>query len=308
MQYRSWLHVPANSEKKLAKAASTGADIAVIDLTGDLEGLAVDEGRRQSALWLSAHRQQITENRRLGRWVRINPLDSRKWRDDLIAIMSGAPDGIVLPRATGPEAVRQLAAELYELEQVNRLANGSVRIIPVVGETPTSALTIPSYLDASLPRMAGIMWSPPAIGSSTGLRRGDKSANGWSDASRYVRAQALLTAHALNLMAIDTCQPDCSEIKELKLAMRDARGEGFTGMVALHPDQVEAINQGFSPSTEELDHARALVAAFDGTGDGVEVDRRLIAQPQLTQARRLLGLDDRESSERQQRATILRPA
>ena len=160
MHTRSWLLVPGDSDKKLAKAASTGADAVVIDLADFVSLERKNTARALAREWLSIHRQQITGKGRMGRWVRINPLESRMWRDDLVAIMAGAPDGIVLPRASGPESARQVAAELYELEQAHHLPNGSVRVLPVAGETPAAALVIAAWLECAMPLLAGPTWAP----------------------------------------------------------------------------------------------------------------------------------------------------
>ncbi len=116
MAVRSWLFVPGDSEKKLSKAAATGADVIILDLEDSVAHSNKAQARELTVAWLGAHRAQVTGGKRQGRWVRINALDSRMWRDDLLAVLPGAPDGIMLPKAMGPESVIQLAAELYELE------------------------------------------------------------------------------------------------------------------------------------------------------------------------------------------------
>ena len=114
MAVRSWLFVPGDSEKKLGKIATTGADVVIVDLEDSVSFENKVRARDMAREWLQAHRQQVTE-RKMGRWVRINALDSRMWREDLLAVLPGAPDGIMLPKSAGPESVQQLGAELYEL-------------------------------------------------------------------------------------------------------------------------------------------------------------------------------------------------
>ena len=115
MAVRSWLFVPGDSEKKLAKAASTGADVLILDLEDSVAGNNKAAARAMTASWLAAHREQVTDGKRPGRWVRINALDSRQWREDLQAVLPGGPDGIMLPKSAGPESIQQLSAEIYEL-------------------------------------------------------------------------------------------------------------------------------------------------------------------------------------------------
>ena len=306
MHTRSWLLVPGDSEKKLAKAASTGADAVVVDLADFVPVERKAAARALAREWLSIHRQQITGKGRMGRWVRINPLESRMWRDDLVAMMAGAPDGIILPRACGPDSVRQLAAELYELEQVHHLPNGSVRILPVAGETPAAALGMTAWLEGSMPRLAGLTWAPQGLGASIGALRSVDARGGWTGAFAMVRAQALMAAHAAGLAAVETFHADWNDLKGLKAAVRDGRADGFTGMLAIHPAQVPVINAAFSPSEEELSEARALVEV--GSGDSAVFGRRGDEAPRLRHGRRVLGLEDGQPFDAPQRAAILRPA
>ncbi len=111
MPQRSWLFVPGDSEKKLGKALATGADVLILDLEDSVAAENKAAAREMVGSWLSAHRDHGTGSQRTGRWVRINTLDSRLWRDDLLAVLPGAPDGIMLPKSAGPESVQQLSAE-----------------------------------------------------------------------------------------------------------------------------------------------------------------------------------------------------
>ncbi len=291
MRYRSWLYVPGDSERKLGRALDCGADVVVVDLDASVAAGAKQAARAIAAEWLEAHRHQVLEQSPISCWVRINSLDSRLWRDDLLAVLPGAPEGIILPRAVSTEAVRQLAAELYELEQANRLVAGSTKILPIVGETARSALSIPSYVDAGMPRLAGLAWGVEGLGAALGTTRHNDQKGSWSDPFRFVRAQTLLTAHACGVMALEAMHGDIDDIKGLKAAARAARSDGFTGMLASHPAQVTEINAAFTPSESELDQARQIVAAFDEDKEEVvtPIDRRRIDMPQLKIAKQILG-------------------
>jgi citrate lyase subunit beta/citryl-CoA lyase len=294
MTPRSWLFVPGDSEKKLGKAAGLGADAVIIDLEDAVAPQAKPAARGLTAEWLRAQRRDVAGGAgRPALWVRINPLDSPFWRDDLHTIMAGAPDGIVLPKATGPDQLQQLAPELYELEQRHGIANGSTRIAPLVSETAAAALTIPAYVEASQPRLAGLMWGAEDLSAAIGASRKHDDAGGWSDTFRMVRATVLLTAHARGIQAIDTLHADFRDEEGLVRVARAARADGFSGMLAIHPGQVPIINAAFTPSAEELAGARAIVAAFAADpGVGVvALDGQMLDQPHLKLARRLLGED-----------------
>jgi len=294
MPVRSWLFVPGDSEKKLGKAIATGADVLILDLEDSVAHENKAAARAMAGQWLAAHRQQLTDGRRRGRWVRINALDSRQWREDLAAVLPGAPDGIMLPKSAGPESVQQLSAEIYELEGRSGLAPNAVKIMPLVSETPAAALTIASYAGASMPRLAGLTWGAEDLSAAIGATRKRDAEGRWTDAFRLARTQTLLAAHASGVMAIDTLHADFADAKGLKRAAEEARADGFAGMLAIHPAQVEVINQAFTPSEAELAEARAIVDAFKSNpGAGtLQIDRRMIDMPHYKLALRVLGLEE----------------
>lgn len=294
MAVRSWLFIPGDSEKKLAKAAGTGADALIIDLEDSVTPANKPAARQMTCAWLQTNRQPAADGPRQGHWVRINALDTAMWRDDLAAVMPGAPDGIMLPKSAGPESVQQLAAELYELEQRNGIANGSTRILPLVSETAGAALTIPAYATASLPRLAGLTWGAEDLSAAIGATRKRDAAGAWTDTFRFARTQTLLAAHARGVFAIDTLHADFSDLDGLRQAAQDARADGFAGMLAIHPAQVPVINAAFSPSEAELAEARAIVEAFAANPDAgaLQIEGRMIDRPHLKLAQRVLGIAD----------------
>ncbi len=298
MRYRSWLLVPGDNEKKLGKAMAMGADVVVVDLDASVPFETKPLARNLASEWLVAHRRQVLEQAPMARWVRINSFDSRLWRDDLVAVMRGAPEGIILPRAAGPDMLRELAAELYELEQVNQLAPGSTKILPLAGDTARSALGIGRYVDAAIPRLAGLTWSPTGLATAIDATRHHEARGGWTEAFRFVRGQVLLVAHACGAMPIEALHDDIEDLKGLKLAAKAARADGFTGMFASHPAQVAEINAAFTPSESEIDEARRIVAAVDGELDAemTPIDRRRIDQPRIKLAKQILGNGEARSA------------
>lgn len=292
MPPRSWLFVPGDSDKKLGKAMATGAHAVIVDLEDSVAVAAKPQARAMARDWLAIHRQHVTENRPVARWVRINAIDTGLWRDDLEVVMAGAPDGVMLPKCEGPEQFRMVAAEIYELEQRNRVPNGATRILPLVSETATSALTIPSYVDVPMPRLAGLTWGAEDLSAVLGATR-KRDANGaWTDAFRFIRAQCLLTAHAKGVWAIDTLHDDFRDVAGTRRAAEAARGDGFTGMLAIHPDQVPIINTAFAATEAELAEAQAIVALFAASPHAgtLQYNGRMVDQPHLRMAKQLLGI------------------
>jgi len=309
MKNRSWLIVPGNSHERLGEALTTGADVVVIDLEDTVPHEQKPLARRMAADWLATHRSTPLEQRQLNRWVRINSLDSGLARDDLLAVMETAPDGIILPKSAGPEAVRQLASEIYELEQRHMIAANATRIMPVVGETPMAALRITSYLESGHQRLAAFTWSASALSAAINATRVDEKGGGWTDTFRFVRSQTLLTAHAGQFMAIEAAHGDFEDAKAVSKAAATARADGFTGMFANHPSQVPGINKAFTPSADEIEEARDIVAAFEDNPHvgSLPFRGRMIDKPHLGVARRVLGLAE-AAQLGERRAPILRPA
>lgn len=311
MNYRSWLVVAGSSEKKLGRAIGSGADAIIVDLDESVPLELKPEARRLAGEWLAAHRETVLE-RRMARWVRINAIGAdRLWREDIEAIMPFAPDGIILPKAASPEAVSQLAAEIYEMEQRHRLPANSTRIIPQVGQTPQSALTIGQYLDSGHQRLFGLSWGAKDLSAAMGVTRCVDDAGHWTDTFRFVRVQTLLTAHACGLLAIDAAFSNVADTQGLAAFAKQARSDGFAGMVAIDPDQVPVINGAFAPSEGDLSHAREIIAAFeaDPGARALDIQGRVIERSQLKAAERLLGHVDRPArQDARQAAPILRPA
>jgi citrate lyase subunit beta / citryl-CoA lyase len=290
MAMRSWLFVPGDSQAKLDKVAGIGADVVIVDLEDAVAPPAKTTARMLAKSFLEVHGKQVLAGGGFARWVRINPLDTPLWREDLAAILPGRPDGIMVPKAAGPEQLQVLAAELYEREQRSGVQPGSTRILPLVSETPAAALGIASYLGASMPRLAGLTWGAEDLSAAIGASRKRDARGYWADTFRYVRAQVLLTAHARGIMAIDTLHTDFRDLEGLKRIAADSYADGFAGMLAIHPGQVPVINAAFTPGEEEIAHARAIVNAFSAnpSAGALQLDGKMIDQPHLEQARRLL--------------------
>lgn len=290
MALRSWLFVPGDSEDKLLKVASCGADAVIVDLEDAVAPSEKPRARMLARDWLEAHRRQVIAGGNCQRWVRINGLDTPHWRDDLAMVMPSAPDGIVLAKASGPDQLQVLAGELYELEQRQGIATGSTRIMPLVSETPAAALNIHTYAGVALPRLAGLTWGAEDLAVSIGARRKRDTQGRWTDVFRMVRAQLLLTARARGVLPVDTLYADFRDLEGLQQAATEAAADGFAGMLAIHPGQVPIINAAFNPSRAAIEEAQAIVDAFSASPHAgvLQIDGRMIDQPHLEQARRLL--------------------
>lgn len=286
---RSLLFVPGDSEKKLGKATGLGADVLIVDLEDSVTAENRPAARRLTRDFVAGQKAATAS----ALWVRINPVegDAADARADLAAVMPAAPAGIMLPKAGGPHDVAKLSGMLGEYEREHGIAEGATRILPVASETPGAALALPDYAKVPLLRLAGLTWGAEDLSAAIGATRKRGPDGGWTSVYQHVRTQCLLAAHAAGVAAIDTLYADFRHEAGLAATVRDARADGFHGMLAIHPAQVAPINAGFAPSEEEIAHARAVIAAFDaqpGAG-AVQLDGQMLDKPHLRLAERVLA-------------------
>ena len=284
---RSLLFVPGDSDKKLAKSTSTAADALILDLEDSVAPERTAAARLMVAEFLQAHRQRTHQQL----WVRINPLQTPEALADLVAVMPARPDGIMLPKPLNALHAQQLDHYLSALETREGLALGSTRIIPVATEVPGALFDLQSYAGAS-PRLQGLTWGAEDLATAVGASSNRDASGEFTFTYKLARSLCLLASAHAQIQAIDTLSVDFKDMQALALDVQQARREGFCGKLAIHPDQVEVINQGFTPSTQEISHAQRIVDAFakaQGAG-AVQLDGKMVDKPHLTQALRLLDL------------------
>jgi len=259
---RSWLIIEADSQSKLTKAPLVGADAIVVDLASIPADDGAEAMRDEIAAWLKTYSDPLVANKAFARWVRIKPLDGPLWREDLMAVMKGAPDGVILPKTGGPQQVRQLASELYEVEQKLGLKHNSTKIMPQIGETPHAALTLSELTQDPQPRLTGFTWNAQGLAERLGAKRTQDENGRWTDVMRHVRANVILLAKSMGVTPIETPTIDAADEERGGIDARAAREDGFTGMCATHPRQVAAINDAFSLSSSERAEADAMINLF----------------------------------------------
>ena len=283
---RSLLFVPGDSEKKLAKSISTSADALILDLEDSVSPDRTAIARSMVAEFLKAH-----SNRKQQLWVRINPLQTPLALHDLVAVMAGKPDGIMLPKPLNAKDAQQLDHCLSALEVREGLALGSTRIIPVATEVAGALFDLQSYAGAT-PRLQGLTWGAEDLATAVGATSNRDASGEFTFTYKLARSLCLLASAHAEVQAIDTLSVDFKDMKALAADVQNARREGFSGKLAIHPDQVEVINQGFTPSANDISHAQRIVDAFaqaQGAG-AVQLDGKMVDKPHLTQALRLLQL------------------
>ena len=271
MQPRSWLFVPADSEKKIAKALDSEADAIIFDL----------EDSVAPAMKPAARELLKTLAKRSGGpqlWVRVNPLGSPFIKDDLHLIGVAEIHGIVLPKAESGADVTQLAHR-----------TGTIPVHAIVTETAASLFGLLSYRDPKSP-LAAMSWGAEDLSAALGASSKYDESGELSFTYRLARSLCLAGAVAAGVQPVDGVFADFKDEKGLRAEAEAARREGFTGKLAIHPAQVPVINAAFTPSSEELRHAEEIVAAFEAHPDAgvLSVGGRMVDRPHLVQARRVL--------------------
>jgi citrate lyase subunit beta/citryl-CoA lyase len=274
---RSWLFVPADSERKITRALDSDADAIIFDLEDSV------------APAMKAVAREILKNLpdRSGGpqwWVRINPLGSEFIKEDLELIGVADIYGIVLPKAESGADVLQLAYR-----------TGEIPIHAIVTETAASLFGLLSYRDPNLP-LAAMSWGAEDLSAALGASSKSDENGELSFTYRLARSLCLAGAAAAGVQAVDGIFADFRDDEGLRAEAGAARREGFSGKLAIHPAQVPIINAAFTPSMEDIRDAEEIVAAFEAHPEAgvLSVGGKMVDRPHLVQAKRVLERATRE--------------
>lgn len=287
---RSFLFVPGDSEKKLAKGQTSKADALILDLEDSVAPARKALARDLVAEYLLARRGGSGSDHGPQSWVRINPLDEGGVAD-LAGIVRPGLAGIMVPKIDGPADVIRLGHCLDVLEARDGLDPGLIRILPVATETARSPFGIGRFADLPLPRLYGLTWGAEDLATALGASTNRDETGAFAFTFRVVRSLCLMAAKAAGVEAIETLYSDFHDVDGLAATSAEAAREGFTGRLAIHPDQVAAINRAFSPSEADVAHARRVLEAFAAQPDAgtVGLDGRMLDIPHRKQAERTLA-------------------
>ena len=277
---RSLLFVPADSERKIAKADEGEADALILDLEDSVAPDAKPAAREAV--------RAVRSGKRL--FVRINPLPLGMADDDLAAALACRPFGVVLPKANGGADVAELDARLAVHEAEAGVEEGATRILAIATETAAGTLAAASHARASR-RLWGLTWGAEDLAADIGALAKRDGTGRYRDTFRFARVQALLGAVAAGTEPVDTVFPDFRDAGGFRRECEEAMLDGFTAKMAIHPAQVAVINEAFTPGAEAVAAARAVVAAFEAAGDVgvVSLDGRMLDRPHLVNARKVLA-------------------
>jgi citrate lyase subunit beta/citryl-CoA lyase len=283
---RSYLFVPGDSLKKLDKALESGADALILDLEDSVAPSAKDDARRIATDFLRRHRGG--PGPRL--YVRVNAFATGLTDLDLDAVMTQAPDGIVLPKSASGQDVTHLGVKIAVREAEYGLDDGVTRIFAIATETGRSIFGLGDY-GGSSHRLAALAWGAEDLSADLGAETNRDEQGRFTTPYRLVRDLTLFGAAAAEVDAVDTVYTNFRDLDGLREECTAARRDGFVAKMAIHPAQVAVINEAFSPPTAAVDRAKAIIAAFEAApGAGVvAIDGEMLDIPHLTRARRLLS-------------------
>jgi citrate lyase subunit beta/citryl-CoA lyase len=284
---RSYLFVPADSERKLAKGADSGADALILDLE---DSVAADRKAPARETALAYLKQHAGAAKRPQLVVRVNALDTGLTDADLDVVVAGRPDAILMPKAQGGPAVTHLDAKLTVREALHGLPDGAIKILALATETAASLFLCGTYGGAS-PRLTGITWGAEDLSADLGAETNRDAAGRFTSPYWLARNLSLAAAAAARVEAIDTVYADFRNMEGLRAEALEARRDGFASKMAIHPAQVAIINEVFTPAADEIAKAQAIVQAFaDKPASGVVgIGGVMYDRPHLTRAQRLLA-------------------
>ncbi|HEX7750858.1 MAG TPA: CoA ester lyase [Novosphingobium sp.] len=280
---RSWLFAPGDSEKKMTKATEGAADIVLIDLEDAVAPESKETARGMVRDFIAANPAQ---RHRL--WVRINPFDGPYTLGDLAAVMPANPGGIMLPKVYGRQDVEKLDHCLSALEVANGIEEGSTPVIVLITETAEAMFHTGDYKGA--PRIVALTWGAEDLADSIGASANKNPDGSYGFTYELARSLTVLGAATAGVTAIETISADFKDLDALRARAEKVRRDGFRGMMAIHPAQVDVINRAFTPTEAEIAEAQEIVdlfAANPGVG-AIGWKGGMLDRPYLSRAQQLL--------------------
>jgi len=290
---RSLLFVPGDSPRKMEKAAGSGADALILDLEDSVSLSRKTEARELVTQFVASADRAFPAPRLV---VRVNALDTGLTDDDLAAVIKARPDAVLLPKAGSGADIQDLGARIAVEEAEAGLDEGTVLIHALMTETAGGLLQAGTFAGKSQ-RLSALAWGAEDLAADIGATSNKDASGRYTDVFRMARSLTLLAAAQSGVEAVDTVFTDFRNMEDLKKECDAAVRDGFSGKMAIHPDQVAAINAAFTPAPEDLERAIKILALFAAAGPDAGVlslDGKMIDKPHLRQAERIArraGLD-----------------
>jgi citrate lyase subunit beta/citryl-CoA lyase len=288
MTLRRSIHfVPGGNEKMLNKALGLAADSLILDLedsvTPDRKGIARDE----VCEWLAN-----ADFKKQEKLVRINPMDSEWGREDLEAVLQYRPDGIVLPKVLDLKAVHAVDQLIINQEKIAGADYSDIKLLLIGTEMAAAVFNLAQMVNHE--RVDGVTWGAEDLSVSLGARAKRDEQGNYLEVFSFVRSMCLLAAVAAKVQPIDAVYVDIKNTAGLAKECKTAADMGFTAKLTIHPDQIDIVNEAFTPSTAEIEAATVLVAAFEEQeakgAMAFKFDGEMVDVPHLKRAQQVLAL------------------
>jgi len=283
---RSWMFVPGHRQKMIDKALGLAqVDALMLDIEDGVPQQEKQTARQQIGASLVKEREPGTGP---ARFVRVSAITYEFITADLAHIVQPGLDGLVLPKVETPEQIQLVDAILRDRERQMGIAAGKIALLIAI-ESPRGLLNAYRIATAS-PRVTGLLFGAEDLGKELGLpfRREAEASE-----LQFPRSTLVIAAAAANIQAVDGVWPDLSDAEGLKRYALQSRRLGFNGMSLIHPGQIEAINQIFGPSADEVAYCQKVIEAFDAAlarGDGsIAFGGQLIDLPIVERAKRTVA-------------------
>ena len=277
---RAILYTPGDDLNKIRKAITLGVDCECLDME---DGVAVS--RKEAARQTIAEALCTLDFGRSERLVRINPVGSGLEQDDLITVIPARPDGVVIPKVRDGFQITWISEQIAAIEEQNNLTIGGIILIAII-ETALGIINLREIASANS-RLEALIFGAEDLAADIGAHR---SQSGWE--VFHSRSEVITYAAAYCLQAIDMVYLDFQDSAGLQVQATQGAHLGFDGKQIIHPNQVNPVQEAFTPNDEEISEAKSIVDAFathqaDGKG-AFEMDGKMVDAPLVKYAQSVL--------------------
>ena len=274
--WRSMLYVPGNNPSMLQKCGFYGADAVILDLED-----SVSEEEKKQARYLVDEALGSGVVSKSDVVVRINSFHSPFWKSDLEMVLSHQIAAVKIPKVQNTHEMKEICNLVLELERINNTPLGTTKIIPTI-ENAMGVMRLPEICEVGSERISYISFGSEDFMTQTNISRSKLV---------IVKTHIVTVAKAFGKDVIDSVFPDFHDLEALRRECFEAKSIGISGKSAIHPDQIWVINEVFSPSSDEIKHAKKILELSKQNKDGAfQYNGQMIDKPIVERCRRILQL------------------
>jgi len=287
---RSFLFAPGSNQHLIKKVFNAGADAVVLDL----EDSVLPDQKQHARQIVGATLNQARNEEGPRVFVRINPISTNLWRDDVHQVVMQALDGIRLAKAESAAEIEALDAEISKAEDQADIPNGSICVVPTI----ESAVGVQAAAEiARQPRVEALCFGAADFVSDVGADLDPTELQ-----TLYAKSHLVLVSRAARIQPpIDSVYLSIKDLEGLRASSLAARRLGFFGRSCIHPTQIPILHEVFTPSAKQVAEAKAILEAFQKAssksfGAFLMEDGRFVDQAITRRAREIIALAERFSS------------